>query len=98
MAELFTVKQKEHVLFCFISLLALAHGQIASQLPTVPVPSTSPHDGHKSSGAPDPHKRWVSYQSPPGTLSGTTPKHVLCALQGGGTAGLLAQMHGSNSF
>lgn len=82
------------VLFCFISLPAPAHGQIASQLPTAPAPSTSPHNGHKPGGGPDPHESSVSYRGSPSSA----PKHVLCLLQGGGTAGLLAQMHGRNSF
>lgn len=88
------VKQKEHVLFSFISLPALAHGQIVGQLPTVLVPSTSPHNGHKFSRGPDPF--------PTGALPALSvalpPNAVLCVLQGGGSAGLLAQMHGRNSF
>lgn len=72
-------KQKEHILFCFISLPALAHGQIVSQLPTVLVPSTSPHKGQEFSGGPDPHERSVRCRSSPNTVSGTTPRHgFLC--------------------
>jgi len=53
------VQQKEHVLFCFISLPVLAHGQIFCQLPTVSLRSTSPNNGQKFSVGPDPGRHFV---------------------------------------
>lgn len=73
------VKQKEHVLFCFISLPVLAHGQIVSQLPTVLVPSTSPHNGHKFSGGPDPQALCAG--ALPALAVALPPNRVLCKRQ-----------------
>lgn len=86
-------KQKEHVLFCFISLPVLAHGQIVSQLPTVLVPSTSPHNGHKFSGGPDP-QALCFLQELSQHWQWHYPQTGFCVK---GSAGLLAQMHGRNS-
>lgn len=98
-AEWCMVEQKEHVLFCFISLPVLARGQICKQLPTVLLHSTSPHNGHIFSTGLDPDKHFVSLPE----LFQQCQQHLLadqglCVLEGGVSAGFLAQMHGSNSF
>lgn len=92
------VEQKEHVLFCFISLPVLAREQIFSQLPTVLLHSTSPHHRHKCSVGPDPDKHFISVPELFSNVNSSTHKCGFVWAEGGVSAGLLVQMHGSNSF
>lgn len=92
------VKQKEHVLFCFISCLLLHMDRLSASCPgfySLPPPPTTVTNSaevlmHTSAPIPTGALPALSVALPPNT--------VLCVLEGGVSAGLLAQMHGRNSF